>query len=78
MDKAQNLDLHSFRNLCSECVVWSLLDIKPASTAEYRILAVTSLQVQVSIGPDDPGRVITQSYERRFLHCFVPVALSFG
>lgn len=38
---------------------------------------VTGLQVEVSIGPDDPGRVIAQSDERRVLHCFVPVPLSF-
>lgn len=38
----------------------------------------TCLQVEVSIGPDDPGRVIAQSDEGRLLHSFVPMTFSFN
>mgnify|MGYP000014562548 CR=1 FL=1 len=37
--------------------------------------AATCLQVQVPVGPDDPGRVVTQGHKHRLGQSFVPVAL---
>lgn len=36
--------------------------------------AATCLQVQVPVGPDDPGRVIAQRHKHRLGQSFVPVA----
>ena len=37
--------------------------------------AATCLQVQVPVGPDDPGRVVAQGHKHRLGQSFVPVAL---